>query len=118
MLVVDDEVAPLRALKWELKGFDLVPASSLSEALMQLYAQTFDAIVCDWNLGAAGNSETLFEVSRRLNVKCRHFVVSGEVPDGLAALLVSKAVHRFIAKPWTPHDVRQAVREELAQAAA
>jgi DNA-binding NtrC family response regulator len=114
VLVVDDELAPMRALRWELKPFEVVTAASMSEGLVALYAQPFDAVVCDWNLGIEGNAHALLEVARRLNGNTRRVIISGEVPEDLAALLISGVAHRYIAKPWGPHDLRTAVLEELS----
>jgi DNA-binding NtrC family response regulator len=115
ILLVDDEIAPMRALRYELKGFDVVMATSLPEALRLLDLHDFDAVVSDWNLGTA-RASVLLDAARRRQAKSRRIIVSGEVPEELAPLLISGTAHRYIAKPWLPHDVRHALLEELAAA--
>jgi DNA-binding NtrC family response regulator len=114
ILVVDDEQAIGRAMKWELKGHDVRVVSTLAEALLALCRERFDAVICDWNLGRTETGEHVLEVARKLNAQARRFIVSGVVPDTLAQMLISGIAHRFIAKPWRPHDVRDAVKQELA----
>ena len=115
ILVLDDEQAIGRAMRWELKGFEVEVASSISEALTALCRTQFDAVICDWNLGRHETSQCVLEAAAKLQRSSRRFIVSGFVPDSLAPLLVSGVAHRYIAKPWTPRDVRAAVTEELEQ---
>ena len=112
ILVVDDELAVCRAMSWELKGFELEVVTTLSDALAALSREQFDAVVCDWNLNDACG-ERVLQVAAKLNRKARRFIVSAIVPDSLGPMLSSGLAHRYIAKPWRPHDVRDAVREEL-----
>jgi DNA-binding response OmpR family regulator len=112
ILVVDDELAITRAMSWELKGFDVRLTTSLSAALLALSREEFDAVVCDWNL-ADECGERVLRVAAKLSQKARRFIVSAVVPEDLGPLLSSGLAHRYIAKPWRPYDVRDAVREEL-----
>ena len=113
ILVVDDELMMGRAMSWELKGFDVKVVSTLSDALLALCREKFDAVICDWDLGRQETGENVLKVASKLNATARRFIVSGVVPEALASLLVSGVAHRYIAKPWRPHDVREAVTEEL-----
>ncbi|MBL8951864.1 MAG: response regulator [Myxococcaceae bacterium] len=113
ILVVDDERIMAKAMTWELKGFDVTIVTTLSEAMLALCREQFDAIICDWDLGREETGEKVLQVAAKLNKNARRFIVSGLVPDALGPLLVSGVAHRYIAKPWNPHDVRDAVREEL-----
>ena len=113
ILVVDDEQNIGRAMSWELKGHELKVVSSTSDALLALCRERFDAVVCDWDLGKLETGEQVLQVAARLNASTRRFIVSGTVPDRLAGLLVTGVAHRYIAKPWRPHEMREAVKEEL-----
>jgi DNA-binding NtrC family response regulator len=113
ILVVDDELVMGRAMRWELKGFEVTVVTTLSDALLALCREQWDAIICDWDLGREETGARVLQVAARVNAHARRFIVSGLVPDELAPMLVSGIAHRYIAKPWSPHDVRDAVREEL-----
>src|SRR5258705_12618596 len=97
ILVVDDETMIGRAMRWELKGFDVVVASTVSEAVEALCHTRFDAVICDWNLGHHETSASVLEAAARLNGASRRFIVSGHVPEELAPMLISGVAHRYIA---------------------
>lgn len=113
ILVVDDEANIGRAMRWELKGHDLKVVSSSLDALLALNEERFDAVVCDWNLGHSETGEHVLKVAARVNAGAKRFIVSGVVPEPLAALLVAGVAHRYIAKPWRPTEMREAVKQEL-----
>ena len=113
ILVVDDEQNIGRAMSWELKGHDIKVVNTTQDAMLALCAETFDAVVCDWDLGRSETGERVLQVAAKLSASSRRFVVSGSVPESLAALLVTGVAHRYIAKPWRPHEMREAVKEEL-----
>lgn len=114
ILVVDDEAIMGRAMSWELKGFDVTVVSTLSDALLALCREKWAAVICDWDLGRHETGARVLEVAAKVNAQARRFIVSGMVPDELAPMLISGVAHRFIAKPWRPHDVREAIAQELA----
>lgn len=114
ILVVDDELCIARAMKWELKGWDVKVVDTPAQALLALCGEQFDAVICDWELGNEQTGERILQVAAKLNSNARRFIVSGVVPDSLAQLLISGVAHRYIAKPWRPHDVREAVAQELS----
>lgn len=113
ILVVDDEQNMGRAMRWELKGHDVRVVNTREDAFASLCQEKFDALICDWNLGEHETGERVLEAAAKLNAAARRFVVSGIVPDELASLLVAGVAHRYIAKPWRPHEVRDALTEEL-----
>ncbi|MBK7863603.1 MAG: response regulator [Archangiaceae bacterium] len=113
VLVVDDEQAMGRAMRWELKGFEVTVVNNLADALLALCREKWDAVICDWDLGREETGARVLEVAAKVNADARRFIVSGLVPEELAPMLISGVAHRFIAKPWLPHDVRDAVAEEL-----
>lgn len=113
ILVVDDEQNMGRAMRWELKGHEVHICSSREAACEKLSHQKFDAVICDWNLGEHETGEGVLATAARLNAGARRFIVSGVVPDELASLLVTGVAHRYIAKPWRPHEVREVVGQEL-----
>ena len=113
ILVVDDEQNIGRAMTWELKGHDIKLVSTTQDAMLALCSEKFDAVVCDWDLGRSETGERVLQVAAKLCSSSRRFIVSGSVPESLPALLVTGVAHRYIAKPWRPTEMRDAVKEEL-----
>jgi two-component system KDP operon response regulator KdpE len=123
ILVVDDESAIRRALRPPLVelGFQIAEASRGEEALLQLRASVFDAVLLDVNMPGIGGIETL----RRIRVFAPRLpilmlTVRDQEEDKVKAL--DLGADDYVTKPFSTREliarIRAAVRRVRAPARA
>lgn len=114
LLIVDDEAANLQKLQRTfLDDYSVHPARSGEEALKILDHAPIDAIITDQRMPGMTGVEFL-ERSQKAYPNIVRIVLTGftDVDDLIAAINTGK-VHKYITKPWTPDDLRMAVRDAL-----
>ena len=134
-LIVDDlrEVRmSLRAMLEALRVTQIAEARNVDEALAALKAQSFDVVLCDYNLNDTRDGQQLFEEARGRGLLPAHgawlmitaeqtmAMVMGVVennPDGYLVKPINKAVlqtrlERAIARKLITRDVETALRKE------
>jgi CheY-like chemotaxis protein len=113
---VDDErvLNELIATILEADGFDVVTASTVSEALPLIQSQAFDVLVSDLNIGELSDGFTLASVMRRTQPGCRNLILTG-YPDFDAALeKLRQQVDGFLVKPIKRKVLLKAVHDRLS----
>jgi DNA-binding NtrC family response regulator len=82
------------------RHLDVVTARDAQEAIATLAAQTFDAIVTDFNMPPGEDGLWLLAEVARVHPSMRRLLMSTPDPiPGLADALADGTVHRFFAKP-------------------
>ncbi len=114
ILIVDDEEANLHKLRRTfMTDYRVLAAGSGSEALELLREQPVAAIVTDQRMPGMTGVELL---ARSLEIRpdTVRIILTGytEVDDLMDAINAGQ-VHRYITKPWEPHDLRQNLEQEL-----
>jgi response regulator RpfG family c-di-GMP phosphodiesterase len=114
LLVVDDEVRILAALKRTLRreGYRILTAETPAQALRMLDDEPIDCILSDQKMPGMSGIELLEEAGRRRPGAARLLITgwTEEVPSeqrrriGLSAL---------IAKPWDDAELKQILRDAL-----
>ena len=119
ILIVDDESAIRRALRPPLMelGFQVVEASRGEEAIQQLRAGTFDAVLLDINMPGIGGLETLRRIR---NFAARLPILMVTVRDGEEEKVeaLELGADDYITKPFSTREliarIRAAVRRVQA----
>ena len=140
-LIVDDlrEVRmSVRAMLEALRVTQIAEARNVDEALAALKAQSFDVVLCDYNLNDTRDGQQLFEEARGRGLLPAHAawlmitaeqtmgMVMGVVennPDGYLVKPINKAVlqtrlERTLARKLITRDVETALRKERFEDAA
>lgn len=111
LLLVDDEVGILRALRrlFRKAGYQISIAESAEEALELLAVDEFPVILSDFRMPGADGG-TLLQRAVELDPPCVGLILSGfaELKQVLGAFN-SGAVHRFVSKPWSDDDLLEQV---------
>lgn len=101
LLFVDDEPAIRITLPAILKqkGFDVVTAASVPEALGLLNAHKFEVLISDLNIGEPGDGFTVVSAMRRVQPEAATFILTG-YPDFESALrAIRNQVDDYLTKP-------------------
>ncbi len=92
ILLVDDHAAVLRSMKDLLEQFDfeVVPATSVTEALNLIVAQPFDVLITDLHMPDPGDGFAVVTAMRHSQPEALTFVISGfpDVKGAMAAILL------------------------------
>jgi len=116
VLFVDDEEA-LRAIVHELlvsEGHDVVTAEDTDEALAQLAARRFDAVIADLMMPGAGG-EAVLAAARELDPPPPVIVVTGKAEDGLFTRLQAAGAAACFSKPFALQDLLDTLNRLLAR---
>ena len=109
ILFVDDEdgirlTLPLILGKY---GFEVTSAASVSDAVKEIKAHKFDALLSDLNLPLPNQGFVVIRAMRQHQPRCVNFVLTGYPGDAS----VEKAVEQQVAHYFTkPVDIDQLVR--------
>jgi DNA-binding NtrC family response regulator len=110
ILICDDDPDIRGAMKRTLRGYDVTETSSPGEALLQLKARSFDAVVSDFSLEAECDGLDLLQQVRMHYPDTVRFLVTGTRDVDVAARAVNEgAVHRYFSKPWNDAKLRAAL---------
>ena len=91
LLVDDDEaVRDLTNAMLESKGFQVVAASSVTEALKRITTENFDVLITDLHMPNAGDGFTVVSAMRHFQPDALTLVVSGypDLQGAMAAILL------------------------------
>jgi signal transduction histidine kinase/ActR/RegA family two-component response regulator len=121
VLVVDDEdmVRDLARLVLERRGFRVLTASDGEEALAQYGAHPgrIDLVLLDYSMPGLTGLQ-VFEALRKMDPKVCVVFSSGYGLQGDALPLLAAGAQGFVAKPYRPDELLQAVHRALAGKAA
>lgn len=118
LLLVDDEVGILRALRrlFRRAGYEISIAESAEEALDLLATEEIPVILSDFRMPGAYGGE-LLQRAVEIDPACVGLILSGfaELKQVLGAFN-SGAVHRFVSKPWVDEELIQQVQSAFEMA--
>ena len=121
MLVVDDEdmVRDLARLVLERRGFRVLTAADGEEALARYSAHfgRIDLVLLDYSMPGKTGLQ-VFEELRKLDPDVCVVFSSGYALEGDASPLLAAGARGFVAKPYRPADLVQAIGKVLAEKAA
>jgi CheY-like chemotaxis protein len=117
VLVVDDDAPVARALRRELTSeFEVLVALGPEPAAAALAgAPDLAAVITDLVMNGPRGLEVLREAVERVP-GCARILLSGtpDAPEVQRALDAGLA-HGFVAKPWTPGEIRATVRSAITR---
>jgi two-component system, NtrC family, sensor kinase len=117
VLVLDDEPSLRRfvAKVLETDGFDPVVVEDGREAVGQVQAATFDAVVCDQRMtGMSGVDVYRAVTAIRPDLARRFVIMSGDTTETTLARFAAEHGVRLLAKPFDVASLRKIVREVSA----
>ncbi len=115
VLLVDDDDA-VRAMMnatLERRGFDVVAAASVTEALRRITTESFDVLITDLHMPNPGDGFTVVSAMRHSQPDALTLLVSGypDVPSAMAAILLE--ADEIILKPFEVGRLAELVREKM-----
>jgi len=115
LLFVDDEPAIRITLPAILKqkGFDVMTAASVPEALNLMNAEKFEVLISDLNIGEPGDGFTVVSAMRRVQPEAATFILTG-YPDFESALLaIRNQVDDYLTKPAEVNNLIDVITRRL-----
>lgn len=110
ILVVDDEVRSLQTLRRVLEDdFTVLTAASAAEAEALLEQESPAAILCDQRMPGETGVDFLQRVRERWPDPVRMILSGYTDSEDILAAINDAGIYRFIAKPWDPDDLIEAV---------
>ena len=117
ILLVDDDDAVLRMLQESLEknDFEVVTATNVTEALVQIVAQPFDVLITDLHMPGAGDGFAVVTAMRHSQPGALTLVVSGfpDVQEAMAAILLQ--ADEVIVKPFNVKQLAELIREKTGE---
>jgi DNA-binding response OmpR family regulator len=115
VLLVDDDSAVLAMMSQglERKGFDVVAASSVTEALRRIATESFDVLITDLHMPSPGDGFTVVSAMRHSQPNVLTMLVSGypDVQSAMAAILLE--ADEIVVKPFEIGRFIELVREKV-----
>ena len=115
VLLVDDDAAVLDMMTHLLsgKGFEVVAATSVTEALGCIATQKFDVLITDLHMPNPGDGFTVVTAMRHSQPSALTLLVSGypDVQSAMAAILLE--ADEIIVKPFAVGKLADLVRERV-----
>jgi PAS domain S-box-containing protein len=118
VLIIDDEPLVRRAIERSLETeHDVVSAASAAEALAILErGEPFDLVLCDLMMPDMTGMDVAARLTKdRPDVAARMVFLSGGAFTPEAAAFLAAAGRRHVEKPFRPQELKQRVRELLAE---
>ena len=115
VLLVDDDAA-VRAMMnqgLERKGFEVVAAASVPEALRRITTESFDVLITDLHMPNPGDGFTVVSAMRHSQPTALTMLVSGypDVQSAVAAILLE--ADEIVVKPFEIGRLTELVRERV-----
>ncbi len=118
ILLVDDEEHVLRAVARVLRGHEIETASSAEEALALADSEDFALVVADYRMPGM-NGVSMFKRLKELQPDTVRIILTAYADlDGMQAAVNEAEVFRFVNKPWSDFELRNAVETGLAHSRA
>ncbi|MBU2552161.1 MAG: sigma-54 dependent transcriptional regulator [Proteobacteria bacterium] len=116
ILLVDDDPRALKNLRRILKkeGYQVFTDSNPVHALERLEAEFFDLLVSDLKMPHLNGMELLDRV-KTIAPEVEVIIISGYASLEGAVEATKKGAYHFLAKPFTPDDIRSKAAEALSQ---
>jgi DNA-binding NtrC family response regulator len=115
VLLVDDNgaVRTMMNAALERKGFEVVTASSVIEALKQIATENFDVLITDLHMPSPGDGFTVVSAMRHSQPDVLTLLVSGypDVQSAMAAILLE--ADEIVVKPFEIAELTELVKERV-----
>jgi DNA-binding response OmpR family regulator len=115
VLLVDDDdaVRAMMTATLERKGFDVVPASNVTDALKLIMVERFDVLITDLHMPNAGDGFTVVTAMRHSQPDALTLLVSGypDVQSAMAAILLE--ADEIIVKPFEAGKLADLLHDKL-----
>lgn len=114
VLIVDDSAVMRRIVRNTLRkagfsGFEVVEAGDGQAALERVKADSPDVILSDWNMPNMNGIEFLTAL-RASGIQTPFGFVTSEGTDEMKAKAMAAGANFYLAKPFTPEGVNEALR--------
>jgi DNA-binding response OmpR family regulator len=114
ILLVDDDDVVLTVMQESLKmkGFEVVSAANVTEALKQIVAQQFDVLITDLHMPRPGDGFTVVTAMRHFQPEALTLVVSGfpDVQESMAAILLQ--ADEVLLKPFEVKQLAELIKNK------
>jgi len=109
----DDDVRDMMSEMLRTKGFEVVAASSVTEALKFITTETFDALITDLHMPNPADGFTVVTAMRHSQPEALTLLVSGypDVQSAMAAILLE--ADEIIVKPVEGSKLAELLRERM-----
>jgi DNA-binding response OmpR family regulator len=115
VLLVDDDdaVRTMMSLTLEHKGFEVVSAANVTEALKLITSEIFDVLITDLHMPDPSDGFAVITAMRHIQPKAITLLVSGypDVKSAMDAILLE--ADDIIVKPFEPKKIADLVRDKL-----
>jgi DNA-binding NtrC family response regulator len=115
VLIVDDDdaVRAMMSATLECKGFNVVAAASVADALRLITTQDFNVLITDLHMPNPGDGFTVISAMRHSQPDALTLLVSGypDVQSAMAAILLE--ADEIIVKPFETGKLAELVREKV-----
>ena len=115
LLLVDDDdaVREMMTATLEHKGFDVVAATNVTEALKLITTKTFDVLITDLHMPSPSDGFAVITAMRHIQPKALTLLVSGypDVKSAMDAILLE--ADEIIVKPFETRTLADLVRDKL-----
>ena len=114
MLVIDDDEVVLESCRriFSTAGFQVSCTTSPSEGLRLIIGSFFDVILCDWKMPGFDGMNVVEELKRR-SPHSAIVMISGYPTDDRVTEARERGAMDFVAKPFTPGEIVEAVRKVM-----
>jgi two-component system response regulator HupR/HoxA len=114
VLVVDDEVRSQEALRRVLSDdFEVLTASSATEAEVLLDAEMVHVILCDQKMPGCSGVDFLKTARQRWPDVVRMIISGYTDSEDIIAGLNQAGIYQYITKPWDPDELIRTVRQAV-----
>jgi CheY-like chemotaxis protein len=116
VLLVDDDKVVLSTVGevLESRGFEVVQAGSVPEALKLITSQGFDVLVSDLHMPLAGDGLTVVSAMRHANPKAHTFLLTAFPAMDAAAKALLQQADEILVKPMQVDALVEVIQERLA----
>jgi DNA-binding NtrC family response regulator len=115
VLLVDDDdaIRDMMALTLEHKGFEVVSAANVTEALKLITTKSFDVLITDLHMPSPSDGFAVITAMRHLQPKALTLLVSGypDVKSAMDAILLE--ADEIIVKPFEAGTLAELVRDKM-----
>jgi len=118
MLIIDDEDVVLESCRriFSAEGFQVSCTTSPPEGLRLVADSFFDVILCDWKMPGFDGMYIMEELERR-SPDSAIVMISGYPTVGRATEALKRGAMDYVAKPFTPGEIIEAVRKAIRRKA-
>ena len=118
MLIIDDDDVVLESCRrvFSATGFQVSCTTSPPEGLRLIADSFFDVILCDWKMPGFDGMDVMEELERR-SPDSVVVMISGYPTVGRATEALKRGATAYVAKPFTPGEIVEAVRAAIKRKA-